>query len=223
MLVLLLCGSDKGDQDRAMRQAIEFLADWIAADGSVVETVILEPARCGAWPLHLGAQGRCLSSGPARALTFGLTGSTLCRDVLPVASSSKPVRPGQWRPAIVADHQRLPELLHLVPVLAWLAVQRRADAGHQLEAGAAGAVGAGDLPCQGERPAPGRVALSERFQLQNLHFSCIVGSVGCLRSSHMARGCSTVGRVMFWQIPRQNGPKRQILSPVPGPTGDRIC
>lgn len=28
VLVLLLCGSDKGDQDRAIRQAIEFLADW---------------------------------------------------------------------------------------------------------------------------------------------------------------------------------------------------
>ena len=34
--------------------------------------------------------------------------------------------------ANVADHQRLPELLRLVPVLAWLAVQRRADAGQQL-------------------------------------------------------------------------------------------
>lgn len=28
VLVLLLCGSDKGDQDRAIRQAVEFLADW---------------------------------------------------------------------------------------------------------------------------------------------------------------------------------------------------
>jgi putative addiction module killer protein len=28
VLVLLLCGSDKGGQDRATGQAIEFLADW---------------------------------------------------------------------------------------------------------------------------------------------------------------------------------------------------
>jgi len=28
VLVLLLCGSDKGDQDRVIRQAIEYLADW---------------------------------------------------------------------------------------------------------------------------------------------------------------------------------------------------
>ena len=28
VLVLLLCGSDKGDQDRAIRQAIEYLNDW---------------------------------------------------------------------------------------------------------------------------------------------------------------------------------------------------
>ena len=52
--------------------------------------------------------------------------------------------------ATAADHQRLPELLRLVPVLAWLAVQRRVDAaGHQLEAGAADAVVAGDLPMPG--------------------------------------------------------------------------
>lgn len=36
----------------------ELSQDWnthisFAADGSVVETVILEAARCGAWPLHL--------------------------------------------------------------------------------------------------------------------------------------------------------------------------
>jgi putative component of toxin-antitoxin plasmid stabilization module len=28
VLVLLLCGSDKGDQGRAIAQAIEYLADW---------------------------------------------------------------------------------------------------------------------------------------------------------------------------------------------------
>ena len=28
VLVLLLCGSDKGDQDRTIRQAIENLEDW---------------------------------------------------------------------------------------------------------------------------------------------------------------------------------------------------
>jgi putative addiction module killer protein len=28
VLVLLLCGSDKGDQNRVIRQAIEYLADW---------------------------------------------------------------------------------------------------------------------------------------------------------------------------------------------------
>lgn len=28
VLVLLLCASDKGDQDRAIRQAVEFLEDW---------------------------------------------------------------------------------------------------------------------------------------------------------------------------------------------------
>lgn len=28
VLVLLLCGSGKGDQDRAIRQAIEYLEDW---------------------------------------------------------------------------------------------------------------------------------------------------------------------------------------------------
>jgi putative addiction module killer protein len=28
VLVLLLCGSDKGDQGRAIVQAIEYLADW---------------------------------------------------------------------------------------------------------------------------------------------------------------------------------------------------
>lgn len=28
VLVLLLCGSDKGDQDRAIGQAVEYLADW---------------------------------------------------------------------------------------------------------------------------------------------------------------------------------------------------
>lgn len=28
VLVLLLCGSDKGDQDRAIRQAIGYLNDW---------------------------------------------------------------------------------------------------------------------------------------------------------------------------------------------------
>ena len=28
VLVLLLCGSDKGDQDRTIRQAIEYLNDW---------------------------------------------------------------------------------------------------------------------------------------------------------------------------------------------------
>lgn len=28
VVVLLLCGSDKGDQDRAIRQAIEYLTDW---------------------------------------------------------------------------------------------------------------------------------------------------------------------------------------------------
>ena len=28
VLVLLLCGSDKADQDRAIRQAIEYLNDW---------------------------------------------------------------------------------------------------------------------------------------------------------------------------------------------------
>jgi len=28
VLVLLLCGSDKGDQDRTIRQAIEYLEDW---------------------------------------------------------------------------------------------------------------------------------------------------------------------------------------------------
>ena len=28
VLVLLLCGSDKGDQDRAIRRAIEYLEDW---------------------------------------------------------------------------------------------------------------------------------------------------------------------------------------------------
>ena len=27
-LVLLLCGSDKGDQDRAIKQAIDYLNDW---------------------------------------------------------------------------------------------------------------------------------------------------------------------------------------------------
>ena len=61
----------------------------------------------------------------------------------------------------MADHQRLPALLHLVPALAWLAVQRRADAGHRLEAGAAGAAGAvaaGDLQRQAGRPAPSRAA-----------------------------------------------------------------
>lgn len=36
----------------------EVSQDWnthvsFAADGSVVETVILEAPRCGAWPLHL--------------------------------------------------------------------------------------------------------------------------------------------------------------------------
>jgi putative addiction module killer protein len=28
VIVLLLCGSDKGDQDRAIRRAIEYLNDW---------------------------------------------------------------------------------------------------------------------------------------------------------------------------------------------------
>ena len=28
VLVLLLCGSDKGAQDRAIKQAIDYLADW---------------------------------------------------------------------------------------------------------------------------------------------------------------------------------------------------
>ena len=28
VVVLLLCGSDKGDQDRAIRQAVEYLTDW---------------------------------------------------------------------------------------------------------------------------------------------------------------------------------------------------
>lgn len=28
VLVLLLCGSDKGEQDRAIRQAIDYLNDW---------------------------------------------------------------------------------------------------------------------------------------------------------------------------------------------------
>lgn len=28
VLVLLLCGSDKGDQDRSIRQAVAFLNDW---------------------------------------------------------------------------------------------------------------------------------------------------------------------------------------------------
>jgi putative addiction module killer protein len=28
VVVLLLCGSDKGDQDRAIRQAIGYLTDW---------------------------------------------------------------------------------------------------------------------------------------------------------------------------------------------------
>jgi putative addiction module killer protein len=28
VLVLLLCGSDKGDQDRAIQQAIDYLNDW---------------------------------------------------------------------------------------------------------------------------------------------------------------------------------------------------
>lgn len=28
VLVLLLCGSDKGGQDRAIRQAIDYLNDW---------------------------------------------------------------------------------------------------------------------------------------------------------------------------------------------------
>lgn len=28
VLVLLLCGSDKADQDRAIRQAIDYLNDW---------------------------------------------------------------------------------------------------------------------------------------------------------------------------------------------------
>lgn len=28
VMVLLLCGSDKGDQDRSIRQAIEYLNDW---------------------------------------------------------------------------------------------------------------------------------------------------------------------------------------------------
>lgn len=28
VVVLLLCGSNKGDQDRAIRQAIEYLTDW---------------------------------------------------------------------------------------------------------------------------------------------------------------------------------------------------
>lgn len=28
MLVLLLCGSDKGDQDRVIKQAIDYLNDW---------------------------------------------------------------------------------------------------------------------------------------------------------------------------------------------------
>jgi putative addiction module killer protein len=28
LLVLLLCGSDKGDQDRAIKQAIDYLNDW---------------------------------------------------------------------------------------------------------------------------------------------------------------------------------------------------
>ena len=28
VVVLLLCGSEKGDQDRAIRQAIEYLNDW---------------------------------------------------------------------------------------------------------------------------------------------------------------------------------------------------
>jgi putative addiction module killer protein len=28
VLVLLLCGSDKSDQDRAIRQAIDYLNDW---------------------------------------------------------------------------------------------------------------------------------------------------------------------------------------------------
>ena len=28
VLVLLLCGSNKGDQDRTIRQAIEYLEDW---------------------------------------------------------------------------------------------------------------------------------------------------------------------------------------------------
>jgi putative addiction module killer protein len=28
VLVLLLCGSDKADQDRAIRQAIDYLSDW---------------------------------------------------------------------------------------------------------------------------------------------------------------------------------------------------
>ena len=30
VLVLLLCGSDKADQDRAIRQAIDYLNDWKA-------------------------------------------------------------------------------------------------------------------------------------------------------------------------------------------------
>jgi putative addiction module killer protein len=28
VLVLLLCGSDKSDQDRAIREAVKFLDDW---------------------------------------------------------------------------------------------------------------------------------------------------------------------------------------------------
>lgn len=28
VLVLLLCGSDKGDQDRAIKQAVDYLSDW---------------------------------------------------------------------------------------------------------------------------------------------------------------------------------------------------
>ena len=28
VVVLLLCGSNKGDQDRAIRQAVEYLTDW---------------------------------------------------------------------------------------------------------------------------------------------------------------------------------------------------
>ena len=30
VLVLLLCGSDKGDQDRAIKQAVDYLNDWKA-------------------------------------------------------------------------------------------------------------------------------------------------------------------------------------------------